>query len=129
MKNKGYDPDVVTIYPDPSGNSRSTQGLPDTEILRQHGYKEIRTRSVAPGFRQRQLNVNNLFDKTLIEFNPTTMPALKKDMLGVEQDTVTYAKIKKNPRLTHASDGLDYGCDILFPFSGNRSRIQVAKVR
>lgn len=129
MKNKGYDPDIVTIYPDPSGQRRSTQGLPDIEILRQNGFREIRVRSVAPPFRQRQLNVNNLLDKTQIEFNPDKMPMMKKDLLGVEQDPVTYEKIKKNPRLTHASDGLDYGTDILFPFSGNRSKIQIARVR
>ena len=129
MKNKGYDPPIVTIYPDPSGNRRATQGMPDTEILRQAGYRDIRARSVAPGFRQRQLNVNNLLDKWQIEFNPDKMPMLKKDLLGVEQDTVTYEKVKKNPRLTHASDGLDYGCDILFPFSGNRAKIQVARIR
>jgi hypothetical protein len=48
------------------------------------------------------------------------MPAMRKDLLLVEQDVVHLDKVKKNQELTHASDGLDYGCDILYPFSGHK---------
>lgn len=121
LESRGYGPTRATIYPDPSGNQRSTKGQPDIQILKNFGFTEIKYRSVAPGMRQRQLNVNNIFEKGLACINPIKCPTLKKDLLGVEQDKVTLEKIKKNPKLTHASDGMDYGFDILFPFSGKRS--------
>lgn len=121
MKARGYDPDSCIIYPDPSGRSRSTKGDPDITILQDCGYYEIRNRKKAPGFRTRQLNVNNLFEKKKVRINPDKCPRLRKDFMAVEQDTVTLEKIKKNKDLTHHSDGFDYLCDILFPFKGRSS--------
>lgn len=116
------------IYPDPAGKARSTKGLPDVTILRNAGY-EVRVKSVAPSFRQRQLNVNNLLDKGLIVFNPTRCKGIKKDLSAVEQDIITLEKSKKNANLTHFSDGLDYMCDILFPFSGAAKKTTQIKIR
>lgn len=126
---KGYDPSDVTIYPDPSGNNRKTDGLPDITVLRNMGFTDIRVRKAHPSFRQRQLNMNNLLEKGIIELHPKKCPRLKKDFMSVEQDTITNEKIKKNKALTHHSDGADYLCDILFPFSGSRSRSRVERVR
>lgn len=130
LKARGYTPDRSILYPDPAGNARSTKGQPDIVILKNHGFTEIRVRSKAPGMRQRQLNVNNLLSKGTIRINPDLAPGIKKDLLGVEQDKVTLEKVKKNPELTHFSDGLDYLCDILFPYSGSRpQRSTVIEVR
>jgi hypothetical protein len=115
-----YFPSITTIYPDPAGKARSTKGAPDVEILQRRGFYNIKVKSKAPLVRTRQLNVNNLLEKGFLVFNPTTMPYMRKDLLLVEQDVVTLEKVKKNQELTHASDGLDYGCDILCPFSGQR---------
>lgn len=113
-------PDSTTIYPDPAGKARSTQGPPDNKILEQHGWKKIKVRTMAPRFRQRQLAVCNLLAKGLIQINPKACTALKKDLEAVEQDKATYEKIKDNPKLTHASDGMDYFIDLAFPLSGHK---------
>ena len=122
LKARGYHPSECIIYPDPSGQNRSTKGLPDIQILKQE-------RSVAPTMRKRQLNVNNLLEKGLILINPKTCPKLKKDLLAVELDPVTIEKVKKNKSLTHLSDGMDYLCDITFPWSGHRSGISQETIR
>jgi len=114
---RGYGPHNTRLYPDPSGNSRSTKGDPDIYILREEfGFTEICVRKRAPGFRQRQLHMNNLIDKRIIQPNGETQPKTCKDLLSVEQNIITLEKIKTNPKLTHFSDGLDYLCDILIPF-------------
>ncbi len=123
------DPQTTYIYPDPAGNARSTKGPPDNEILKQRGFKNVKVKLVAPQFRKRQLAVNNLFDKNLIELNPLTCKGLKKDLMGVEQNPATYEKIKTNPKLTHYSDGLDYFVDLEFPLSGSRPPTQSFKIR
>jgi hypothetical protein len=127
--NRGYTPDRTILYPDPAGNQRSTRGLPDIQILRNAGFHQIKVKPAHPTFRQRQLNVNNALEKGWIHVDPIRQPTLKRDLLAVEQDTATNEKVKKNPKLTHASDGLDYGCDFIFPFSGQRSLPSVVKFR
>jgi hypothetical protein len=129
LKRRGYLPSNTTIYPDPSGNSRRTSGQSDVEIIRQHGYMDVKFRTKAPGFRQRQLNANNLFDKGQVKIHPDRMPAMKKDFLAVTQDPATAEKVKDNPKLTHASDGFDYMADHLFPFSGKRAQVIVERYR
>lgn len=120
-KARGYTPDVSTVFPDPSGNSRSTKGLSDVKIIESHGYR-VRFKPRAPGFRDRQLCVNNLLDKGL-QINPEKCPTLLRDYEGVEQDVATHEKIKDNPELTHASDGADYMLDILYPLSGKKPEV------
>ena len=118
---RGYTPDNSILYPDPSGDSRSTKGQPDIKILENAGYYEIRRRSKAPGMRQRQLNTNNLLAKGTVVINPDKMPEMRKDFMAVQQDPVKLDKIKKNPDRTHHSDGFDYVCDILYPFKGRET--------
>ncbi len=120
MKARGYTPNRTTIYPDPAGKARSTSGNPDIVILGQEGYKNIKTKSVAPQFRKRQLAVANCMSKGQIRINPVKCPALKRDLEAVEQDPGDYSKVKKNPKLTHASDGMDYMIDIVEPLSGTK---------
>lgn len=126
---RGYTPDRTVLYPDPSGKNRSTKGLPDIQIFKNHGFQNIRYRSKAPGFRERQLNVNNLLEKGVIRINPVKCPELKKDLVGVEQDRVTLEKIKLNPKRTHHSDGMDYMLDILFPYSGRKPSARIVTHR
>jgi len=116
LKARGYTPDITTIYPDPAGKARSTKGAPDHEILRREGFNVV-SRLSAPRMRERQLNMNNKLEKGWIKYNPDTMPKLRKDFLSVEQNPVTLEKSKDDPRLTHASDGLDYLVDVLSPFN------------
>lgn len=128
LRARDYHPHNTTIYPDPAGGSRRTSGTADHMILKNAGYEVIAKRA-APRMRDRQLNVNNLLDKSQIVFNPDKMPCLKRDLEAVEQDPIRLDKVKKNEKLTHASDGLDYGCDILFPKSGKREKSGIMRIR
>lgn len=129
MIERGYTPDRTTIYPDPSGTHRRTSGKADVQIIKDRGFYDVKVRPSAPGFRQRQLNANNLFDKGTVVVNPVKCPTLDRDFLAVTQDPGTNEKIKTNAKLTHASDGFDYGIEHLFPFSGRRSGAAVTKFR
>jgi hypothetical protein len=128
MMYRGYTHDNTIIYPDPAGQGRRTSGKSDHAILRQAGY-EVKAKKAAPRMRDRQNCVNNLLNKKMLKFNPDAMPKLKKDLQAVEQDVSTMEKIKTNDQLTHASDGLDYLCDILFPLSGKRQKSDTIKYR
>lgn len=127
MKERGYLPDNTIIYPDPSGDSRSTKGQSDVEILRQEGYYQFKIKPSAPRMRQRQLNAANLMEKGIVKLHPERMKTTRRDFLAVTQDPGTNEKNKDNPKLTHASDGFDYMIDHLFPFSGKRSGVTVQK--
>lgn len=129
MMQRGYTPDRVTIFPDPAGNARSTKGQPDLVILRNAGYDNIKVRSVAPPFRKRQLNVNNLLEKGTIRVNKKLAPFMYRDFLLCTQDIVTLEKEKSSPELTHASDGADYMLDLLFEFSGRKPQSYQTKIR
>lgn len=129
LKARGYTPDRTTIYPDPAGKARSTKGHPDIMILQNEGFKNIRTRSSAPEFRRRQLGVCNLLDKGRIKLNPDKCTELKRDLEAVEQDPVDFSKLKKNPKLTHASDGMDYYIDLVEPLSGLKPESRNVRIR
>lgn len=130
MIKRGYTPDRTMVYPDPAGNQRTTTGpYTNIQILKNHGFTDIKGRLKAPLMRQRQLNVNNLLDKSTIIINPDRCPYLARDLMAVEQDKATLEKIKINAKLTHASDGMDYLCDVLFPFSGKTPKHSVITIR
>lgn len=128
---RGITGDSCYIYPDPAGNARKTSGKSDVLILQEKGFTNIRMRKKATLVRKRQLGTNNLLARGLIQLNPETMPKTKKDLIAVELDPIKLEKEKKkNPKLTHLSDGLDNMCDILYPLSGNKpSRSRVEKMR
>lgn len=122
LKSRGYGPDRAVIYPDPAGNARNTKGIPDIKILRQEGFNDVKVKTSAPRMRKRQLNMNALLDKGVIQLHPVKCKDLKKDFESVTQDPITLEKIKKDMERTHASDGADYMCDILFPFMGDKPK-------
>lgn len=128
LKVRGYNQSNTYIYPDPAGQARTTKGMPDVEILRRAGY-EVRVKSSAPRMRERQINMNNLFEKGIIKINGNRCKSLKRDFLAVEQDPVTLEKAKKNPKLTHFSDGADYMFDVLLPFQGHRTKNIIQTIR
>jgi len=128
----GLHPDTTTIYPDPAGKARNTAvegAKSNNTVLRECGWTRIRVKSSAPRMRARQLAVCNLMSKGLIKLNPVTCKALKKDCEAVEQDKATFEKLKSNPKLTHASDGMDYFIDIVFPLSGHKPDSRSTKYR
>ncbi len=128
----GLDPETTTIYPDPAGRARHTavEGAKgNNEVLKSLGWYKIRVKSSAPRFRTRQLAVCNLLSKGMIKIHPTKCKDLKRDLEAVEQDKATFEKIKDNPKLTHASDGMDYFVDIMFPLSGQKPDSKSIKIR
>lgn len=126
---RGYHPVETTIYPDTAGKARKTDGRPDHVVLKQAGFHDLKFRSQAPRFRQRQLHGNNLLSKGVIKINPDKCPFLKKDLMSVEQDKLKLEKIKSNPKMTHASDGMDYMLDLLIPFKGKQKASKSQRVR
>jgi hypothetical protein len=129
LRERGYLPESTTIYCDPAGNSRSTKGTSDVQILKQHQFLKIKFNPSAPHMRRRQLAVNNLLDKAQIQIHPVNCKGIKRDLDGVEQDVVTLGKVKDNPKLTHYSDGLDYLVDVEFPLSGTKPESSNPRIR
>jgi hypothetical protein len=129
LKARGCYPENTIIFPDPSGDSRSTKTYSDIQILRNNGFFDIRFKSRAPGFRQRQLCINNLMAKGLVKVNPDTCPMSVKDWEAVEQNVVDFSKVKTNPKLTHFSDGSDYLLDYLNPLSGTKPSVVTERIR
>ncbi len=120
LKARGYMPTNSVVCPDPAGKNRNTSGRPDVEILRTAGY-QVKVRAAAPRFRERQINMNKLFELNRIRPHATRQPKTRKDFMAVEIDPASLEKIKKNEKLTHLSDGADYMCDIYTPFNDKRS--------
>lgn len=128
LEARGYTEYNSTLYPDPAGQARSTKGKPDVHILREAGYKVV-VSGAAPRLRERQLNINNLFDKKIVFVNKKAAPKLNKDLLAVEVDPVNLEKVKKNPELTHASDAMDYLLSEIYPFKGHKPTAYTIKIR
>ena len=128
LRQRGYDHRNSVICPDPAGKNRNTSGRTDVEILQAAGY-EVKVKASAPRFRERQINMNKLFEQKRIIVNPETQPKTKKDFMAVEIDPITLEKIKKNPKLTHLSDGVDYMVDIYAPFNDHRTQNTVSRIR
>ena len=128
LEAKGYGPYNSIICPDPAGKSRNTSGKTEVEILEQAGF-QVRTRAAAPRFRERQINMNKLFELGRIIVHPENQKKTKKDFMAVECDPHSLEKIKKNPKLTHLSDGVDYLVDLYSPFNDHRSKNTVSTIR
>ncbi len=128
----GLHPDTTILYPDPAGRNRNSavEGAKALNIqLKEKGWWRIKVKTSAPRFRTRQNAVCNLFAKGLIVLNPDKCKALKRDCEAVQQDKATFEKLKDNPKLTHASDGMDYFVDIEFPLSGHKPDSKSIKYR
>ena len=104
----------VLITCDASGAARKTSGQSDKKILESLGFT-VRCKSANPRLRKRQIMVNGLLAKGNILLNPKTCVRFKRDLQRVEQDERTFEKVKKNPELTHTSDGADYLADFEYP--------------
>lgn len=128
LKLRGYNGKNSIICPDPAGKNRNTSGRTDVEILQSAGY-EVKVRAAAPRFRERQVNMNKLFEKGRIIPHKTKQPKTRKDFMAVEIDPVTLEKVKKNPKLTHLSDGVDYMVDIYAPFNDHRTNYTNTRIR
>lgn len=128
LQSRGYGAYNSIICPDPAGKSRNTSGKTEVEILEQAGY-QVRTRAAAPRFRERQINMNKLFELGRIVVHPENQKKTKRDFMAVECDPSTLEKKKNNPKLTHLSDGVDYLVDLYFPFNDKRTQNTTQRIR
>lgn len=128
LETRGYTHRNTVICPDPTAKNRNVTGRTVKEILEGSGYT-VQFRQSAPRMRERQINMNKHFENGLITINPTTQPKTKKDFMAVEVDPITFEKSKKNPKLTHLSDGVDYMVDVYSPFNDHRSTISQVTFR
>jgi hypothetical protein len=119
---RGFKPSDCIVFPDTSGKARHSSSLndmTDIKILKNNNFT-VKFKARAPGFRARQMTVNNMLDKSKIKVNPKKCRTLLRDLQDVQQDAADYSKIKDNIKLTHASDGMDYMIDLQFPISGKK---------
>lgn len=106
----------VTIYPDPAGQSRSTKsnGKSDIDILKEHGFRDIRHKSASPTIRDALNALNNMLDKDRIRINP-----ICKQFIGdLEQCVIKAGGFeidKRDPKRTHWIDGAKYFIDYEYP--------------
>lgn len=111
-----YEPEKMLITCDASGRSRSSSALPniinDVAILREKGLK-VRFKTQNVSLRKRQILMNGLLENQRIIVDPKCRRTIT-DFKSVKQIQATFEKDKKNPKLTHFSDGLDYVCDFEF---------------
>lgn len=128
MQTRGYGPINTVVCPDPSAKNRNVTGKTVAQILKDAGY-QVQMKPAAPRFRERQINMNNHFEKGLIEVNPVTQPKTKKDFMAVEVDQITFEKSKANPKLTHFSDGVDYMVDVYAPFNKHKAANYTTQIR
>jgi hypothetical protein len=111
----------MMITCDFSGKARKTTGPSDVKVLKAaFGEDQVRYRATGNvRFRKRQLLVNGLLHHKQILINPDKCPILKRDLAKVQQKE-DFSKDKKNAKLTHTSDTLDYFCD--FEYEQNQQR-------
>lgn len=128
MAAKGYGPSNTTICPDPTFKNRNVIGKTLAQILKDTGF-QVHMKNTAPRMRERQIHMNNLFEKGIIEVNPITQPKTNKDFMAVEVDKITFEKLKTNPKLTHLSDGADYMVDVYMPFNGHKAANYTTNIR
>ena len=111
-----YDKERLIITCDAAGKNRSTTGvkglLSDVAILRSAGFK-VRFKAQNLGFRRRQLLMNGILHNKHLLINPKCKK-VRRDFKTVKQKQDTLEKEKKDEKLTHFSDGLDYLCDFEF---------------
>lgn len=123
-----YNPKMCLINCDASGKSRKTSGKTDVEILKKYFPSEnIRYKNANPRHRYRQLLINGMLDKGEIIIDPRCKE-LNKDMRKVQQKVIDFSKEKKDDKLTHLSDGLDYVIDWEYKMDINKDKYKVKKL-
>lgn len=114
-----YPVSKVILYPDASAKSRSSKGRSDLDIMLAAGFTDIRFLGVNPKLRDRQLMMNNRFEKGWTKINPKCKNLIK-DLKSVKQKA-DFTKDKSVIELTHASDSMDYYHTTEYNFSIDRS--------
>lgn len=109
--------DSLIVYPDPAGRARSTIGMSNFDILRRKGLRNLRIPSASPSQRDRLNVVNGMFDHMRIVVDPGCVATIR-DFAQVKTRPLPSGLVeidKRNPNLTHPSDGFGYSAHWEFP--------------
>jgi PBSX family phage terminase large subunit len=121
IKEKTSDTDQIILYPDPAGAARSTKArnLTDIDILRLHGFQDIRYKS--------RINVRNclnalnaMFFKNNIRMNNKKCPNMIADLEQCTFREGIFEIDKSNLKRSHWLDGLKNMVEYEWPISAVR---------
>lgn len=129
---KRYGRHKVIIYPDPTGNSRSTKatvGVTDFSIMRKFGFEVLshkRTKSIIDGVNSLNMMFKNTLGETLLYISGKCMHLIQSlEKLSWKEDTE--AATYKNPEYSHFVDALRYPIEFLFNL--NQTKLTKIKIR
>lgn len=97
----------VVLFPDPAGNARSTKGLnrSDIEILREHGFQDIRYKRRIVSVKDCMNAVNNMFESSEIIINPKCRNLIA-DLEQIKWRDSGFEFDKSNSKRSHWLDGM-----------------------
>lgn len=107
----------LIVYPDPAGKSRSTKGISDIDILRREGIRNLRVPRKAPAQRDRLNVMNGMLAHGRLIVDPKATATIR-DLARVKTRPMPSGIVeidKRDPQLTHPSDGLGYALFYEFP--------------
>jgi len=117
----------VTIYPDPTGNSRSTQSnKSDIQHLKDAGFTKIKMKGRIKSVRDCLNAANALLHKNMVEIGSQC----KKFISDCEQTVLKGSDLdKSNPMRTHMVDGFKNMADYEFPVLKSYTKYREQRVR
>ena len=130
LRQYNYDYTQAVIFPDPAGQSGSTKskGKSDIDILKQHGFIDIRYKRSISSVRDCLNTTNNLFNKNKIYVH-TNCKDLIADMEQCIIKEGTMIIDKSDPMRTHWVDGMKDMLDYEFPIVVSRAGVTMQKIR
>lgn len=120
----------VVLFPDPAGNARSTKGpKTDIQILRDHGFTDIRFRSRIRSVKDCLTALNSFIGKNKLVVNSRTC---RQTVLDLEQCVIkqgTSELDKSKPNRTHWLDGIKNMIEFEFPITVGAGGWRESKIR
>jgi hypothetical protein len=119
----------VVLFPDPAGNARSTKGpKTDIQILRDHGFEDIRFRSRIKSVKDCLTALNSFIGKNRLAVSKNC----RQTILDLEQcvlKTGTSELDKSNTDRTHWLDGIKNMIEFEFPITTGAGGWRETKIR
>ena len=131
LRSKTPKTDSVVIYPDPAGTSRSTQSadmLSDIDILRQHGFNDIRYKPRI-SLKACWNSLNAAYAKNWIKLNSKRCRETIKDHEQCILKKDSFEIDKKNHMRSHWLDGTKNMIEYEFPIRRDIPRVQIERIR
>lgn len=131
LKTKISPDDDVTIYPDPAGQAGSTKskGKSDIDILKQHGFTDIKMKSRIISVRDCLNSLNRLFDRNHIVVNTKKCKSFISDLEQCIIKPGSHEIDKRDPRRSHWLDGAKNMADYEFPVRKPSTGLREQRIR